>query len=153
MELEIDNVRAVLRGCLDEEDIRRGIHLATCLVWYWVTRATSEGVRWLDELLARDVDPGAHPWAYFVRGFLAALQSDPTAAGSALERGVTAARATGQRDVLSQSLAMASIAATMAGDGVSSRRMLDEARVVADGLDDLGATLMTHQARALPRHR
>ena len=77
------------------------------------------------------------------------LQSDPAAAGPALERGVTAARAAGQLDALSQSLAMSSIAANMAGDRASSRRLLDEARVVADGLDDLGATLMLHQARAL----
>lgn len=59
------------------------------------------------------------------------------------------ARAAGQCDAWAQSLAMASIAATMAGDRASSRRLLDEARVIADGLDDLGATLMTHHARAL----
>jgi DNA-binding CsgD family transcriptional regulator len=44
---------------------------------------------------------------------------------------------------------MASIAANMAGDRASSRRLLDEARVASDGLDDLGATLMMYQARAL----
>jgi predicted ATPase/DNA-binding CsgD family transcriptional regulator len=149
MDLEIDNVRAVLRGCMDQDDAGRAIHLATCLVWFWVTRATTEGVRCLDELLVRDVEPVAHPWAYFVRGFLAVLQSDPAAALPALERGVVAARAAGQLDALAQSLAMASIAANMAGDRASSRRLLDEARVVADGLDDPGATLMTYQARAL----
>ena len=149
MELEIDNVRAVLRRCMDHDDSRRGIDLATCLVWFWVTRATTEGVRCLDELLGRDVEPVPHPWAYFVRGFLGVLQSDPAAALPALERGVVAARAAGQLDALSQSLAMASIAANMAGDRTSSRRLLDEARIVADGLDDPGATLMMHQARAL----
>jgi predicted ATPase/DNA-binding CsgD family transcriptional regulator len=149
MELEIDNVRAVLRGCMDQDDSGRGIDLATCLVWFWVTRATAEGVRCLDELLVRDAEPAAHPWAYFVRGFLGVLQSDPAAALPALERGVVAARAAGQLDALSQSLAMASIAANMAGDRASSRRLLDEARGVADGLDDPGATLMIHQARAL----
>ena len=141
-ELEIDNIRAVLRRCLDREDSQRGIDLATCLIWYWITRATTEGVRWLDELLARETEPAA-PWAYFARGFLAVLQNDPAAARPALEHGVTAARAAGQPDALSQSLAMASIAATMAGDRASSRRLLDEAQVVADGLDDLGTTLMT----------
>jgi predicted ATPase/DNA-binding CsgD family transcriptional regulator len=149
MDLEIDNVRAVLRACMDQEDPRLGIDLATCLVWFWVTRATTEGVRCLDELLVRDAEPAAHPWAYFVRGFLAVLQSDPAAALPALERGVTAARDAGQLDALSQSLAMASIAANLAGDRASSRRLLDEARVVADGLDGPGATLMTYQARAL----
>jgi predicted ATPase len=79
-ELEIDNIRAVLRRCLDHEDSRRGIDLATLLIWYWITRATAEGVRWLDELLAREAEPAAHPWTYFVRGFLAVLQNDPAAA-------------------------------------------------------------------------
>jgi predicted ATPase/DNA-binding CsgD family transcriptional regulator len=148
-ELEIDNIRAVLRRCLDHEDSRRGIDLATLLIWYWITRATAEGVRWLDELLARAAEPAAHPWTYFVRGFLAVLQNDPAAATPALEHGVTAARAARQPDTLSQSLAMASIAANMAGDRASSRRLLDEARVVADGLDDLGTTLMIYQAQAL----
>ena len=149
MELEIDNVRAVLRLCLDQEDVARGVELAVSLIWYWVTRATTEGVRWLDELLARDAAPAAHPWASFVRGFLAVLQSDPAAATPALERAVTAARSANQRDALAQSLAMASIAANMAGERASSRRLLDEARAVAGGLDDLGATLMVCQARAL----
>jgi predicted ATPase/DNA-binding CsgD family transcriptional regulator len=149
MDLEIDNVRAVLRGCMDQDDAGPAVDLATCLVWFWVTRATTEGVRCLDDLLARDVEPAAHPWAYFVRGFLAVLQSDPAAALPALERGVVAARAARQLDALAQSLAMASIAANLAGDRASSRRLLDEARVVADGLDDPGSTLMTYQAGAL----
>lgn len=149
MELEIDNIRAVLRRCLDHEDFLRGIDLASCLIWYWITRATTEGVRWLDELLAREASPVAHPWVYFVRGFLAVLQNDPAAAKPALERGVTAARAARQLDALSQSLAMSSIAANMAGDRASSGRLLDEALVVADDHADLGTTLMMLQARAL----
>jgi predicted ATPase/DNA-binding CsgD family transcriptional regulator len=149
MELEIDNIRAVLRRCADDEDPRRGIGLASSLIWYWITRATTEGVRWLDELLAREAGPPASPWPYFVRGFLAVLQNDPPAARPALERAVTVARAAGQQDALSQSLAMASIAAGMAGDRASSRHLLDEAQAIADDLDDLGTTLMTCQARAL----
>ncbi len=65
-ELEIDNIRAVLRRSMDHEDSERGIHLTTCLIWYWITRATAEGVRWLDELLARQAEPATHPWVYFV---------------------------------------------------------------------------------------
>jgi DNA-binding CsgD family transcriptional regulator len=44
---------------------------------------------------------------------------------------------------------MASIAATMAGDRASERRLHGEAASIAEGLDDLGSTLMVHQARAL----
>jgi len=149
MDVEVDNVRAVLRRCADVADSGTGLVLATSLIWFWVTRATTEGVRWLDELLPREPHPAAHPWAYFVRGFLAVLQNDPGAAAPALERSVAAARAAGDPGVLSQALAMASIAAGMAGDHASSQRLLDEGRAVADGLDDLGATLMTLQAQAL----
>jgi predicted ATPase/DNA-binding NarL/FixJ family response regulator len=149
MELEVDNVRAVLRRSIDQRDYGRAIDIATGLIWFWITRSTTEGVRWLDQLLPLDPDPKAHPWAYFVRGFLAVLQSDPASAAPALELGVTAARAAGQPGALSQTLAMASIAARMAGDQAESKRLLDEARDVAAGLDDLGATLMLHQARAL----
>jgi predicted ATPase/DNA-binding CsgD family transcriptional regulator len=149
MEVEIDNIRAVLRGCLDHGDSRRGTDLAACLTYYWITRATAEGVRWLDELLALDARPAANPWVYFARGFLAVLQNDPAAARPALEQGVAAARAAGARDALAQVLAMASIAAHMAGDRISSRRLLGEAEAIAGVLDDLGTTLLLDQARAL----
>ncbi|MBB5803460.1 putative ATPase/DNA-binding CsgD family transcriptional regulator [Saccharothrix ecbatanensis] len=146
VDLEIDNIRAVLRTSIDRDDLRRAVGVATDLIWYWITRATTEGVRWLDELLAR---PVADPWTYFARGFLGVVQNDPNAATRALDRGVTAARVAGLPDALSQTLAMASIAATGRGDRASAQRLLDESRTVAGTLDDLGATLMTYQAQAL----
>ncbi|MDY7088998.1 MAG: LuxR C-terminal-related transcriptional regulator [Actinomycetota bacterium] len=149
MDQEIDNIRATLHRRVDQGDTRRGLELATSLIWYWITRATTEGVRWLDRLLVSDPEPGAHPWAYFARGFLGVLQNDPAAAAPVLDRAVTSARATGQREVLAQSLAMASIAASMSGDRATSIRLLEEARTVNDTLDDLGAALMTRQAQAL----
>ncbi len=150
MDLEIDNIRSILQRCLIREDFPRGIGLATALVYFWITRATTEGVRWLDELLAPGRgNPAAHPWAYFVRGFLAVLQADPAAARAALEQAVAAARETGQLSPLSQSLSMASIAESMAGDRASARRLLDEAQVVTPALDDVPGTLMLLQARAL----
>lgn len=84
-DLEIDNVRAVLRRCLDRGDAATGLHLSASLGWYWITRATSEGIRWLDEFLAAkdtaDADPQVLGWAQFMRGFLAVLKADPAAAG------------------------------------------------------------------------
>ena len=46
MDLEIDNVRSVLQRCLIHQDFPRGIVLAASLAWFWITRATTEGVRW-----------------------------------------------------------------------------------------------------------
>jgi predicted ATPase/DNA-binding CsgD family transcriptional regulator len=146
LDREIDNIRAVLRSCIDRGDLHRATSMATALIWYWITRATTEGVRWLDELLT---GPVADPWAYFARGFLGVIQNDPDAATRALDHGVTVSRAAGLPDVLSQTLAMASIAATGRGDGASAQRFLDEARAVAGTPNDLGATLMAIQAQAL----
>ncbi|WP_431918546.1 ATP-binding protein [Nonomuraea jabiensis] len=146
MDLEIDNIRSVLRRCPAEE----GVDLVYFLGWYWMTRATSEGVRWLDELLASGLgDPRARARGYYMRGFLAVLQSDPAAARPALERAVTAAREAGQRSLLSQSLSLAAIAANMAGDHTATRRLSEEAHDLAAALDDLPATLMALQSRAL----
>src|SRR5450759_4498561 len=59
-DLQIDNIRAVLQRCLTHADFQLGIDLAASLAWYWVTRATTEGIRWLDDLLA---SRGGHPQA------------------------------------------------------------------------------------------
>ena len=90
-----------------------------------MTRATTEGVRWLDEMLAPGGrDPEARAQAYFMRGLLAVLQSDPDAARPALEQAVAGARQAGQLRLLAESLSVASIAENMAGDRASARRLL-----------------------------
>src|SRR5215218_1378938 len=150
MELEIDNIRSVLRRCLIHADFPRGTELACSIGWYWITRATSEGVRWLDELLASGPGkPALGGLPYFLRGFLAVLQSDPTAARPALARAVMVARDAGQFRLLAESLAIGSVAANMAGDRTSARGLLDESQVVAEGIDDVAAMLAFLQARSL----
>jgi predicted ATPase/DNA-binding CsgD family transcriptional regulator len=150
MDLEIDNIRAVLRRCLVESDSVRGIQLTTSLGWFWITRATTEGVRWLDQLDA--TGPG-HPetlgWFYFIRGFLAVLQGDWTAARPALAKAMSASRNAGQPVQLANSLAMASIAENMAGDHASALRLLAEADARAADVDDVPTRVGVLQARAL----
>ena len=150
MDLEIDNIRAVLRHCLTRRDARRGLDLVTTAGWYWITRATTEGVRWLDELPAcRPGNPEGQFWAYYLRGFLAVLKADPTGARPPLQRALAAARELGQPTLLAQALSMASIAENMAGDPGSARRLLDDSAVVAGHLDDFPARISLLQARAL----
>ena len=149
-EIEIDNIRSVLRQCLVESDSVNGIGLATSLSWFWITRATTEGVRWLDELLACGPgNPETIAWAHFIRGFLAVLQGDWTGAQPRLELAIAAARDARQPIQLAHSLTMASIAHSMAGDRASAQRLIDEAEVVAAGADDVAATVSVLQARAL----
>src|SRR5260370_2772476 len=117
MDLEIENVRSVLRRCVIQADFPRGIDLAASLGWYWITRATTEGVRWLDELLAPgNSNPETHARACFIRGFLAVLQADPTAARPALQRAIRSARAAAQVSLAAASLSIASIAAHITGN-------------------------------------
>jgi len=150
MDLEIDNVRCVLGRCMTYGDFASGISLAASAGWYWITRATTEGVRWLDELLASGhSDPESEAWACFIRGFLAVLQSDPAAARPMLVRAVATAREARLLIPLSHSLCMSSIAENMAGDRASARRWLDEAELVTTGLDDLSSRIAMLQARAM----
>jgi len=150
MDLEIDNIRPVLRRCLVESDSVRGIQLATSLAWFWITRGTTEGVRWLDELLASGPgNPETLGWSYFIRGFLAVLQGNWEAARPALEKSMTAARDAGQPVQLANALSMASIAAAMAGDRPSAQSFLDLAHDLAAELDDVPAKVGVLQARAL----
>ena len=150
MDLEIDNVRSVLRRSLDRKDFARGVDMATSAGWYWITRATTEGVRWLDQFLAAgEGNPMSLPWAYFMRGFLAILQSDPRAARGPLTRSVEAAREVEMLNVVPQSLTLLSIAESMEGDGAFAERLLDQARAAAAGLDDVTAAISILQARCL----
>jgi predicted ATPase/DNA-binding CsgD family transcriptional regulator len=150
MELEIDNVRAVLRHCVTQGDYPRGLELASSLIWYWTTRATTEGGRWLDELLASGHgNPEADARGHFVRGFLALLQSDSAAARPALGKAIEWAREAGELPLLAHALALASIAENVAGDRAASRRLLDETRAVTAGLGDVTAAISLLQARSL----
>lgn len=147
--LAIDDVRAVLRRSLDDHDVATGLALASATCWYWATRATSEGVRWLDALLTADPGAPVQPWACFTRGFLAVLQHDPDAAAPVLARGAEAARAAGAADVLSQSLAMASVAAALRADHPAAADLRDEATHAVPEQPDPGTVLMLLQARSL----
>jgi predicted ATPase/DNA-binding CsgD family transcriptional regulator len=150
MDLEIDNVRSVLRRCVDHGDTARGMDLAVSLRWFWATRATTEGARWLEELLAVGTDDGdRQAEAQYLRGFLAVLLVDPVSAGPFLEGAAMMWRTAGRPAALAVTLAMASMAANMAGDQASARHRLDEAKDVATGLDDVPVTLTLLQAEAL----
>jgi len=93
MDVEIDNIRWVLRRCAFHRDVARGTGLAVSVGWYWITRATTEGIRWLDEILAMEPgDPASRAGGLFMRGFLALLQADPATARPLLERAAEAQR-------------------------------------------------------------
>ncbi|TME47854.1 MAG: LuxR family transcriptional regulator, partial [Chloroflexi bacterium] len=96
-ELQIDNIRAVLQQCLARGDSSRGLDIAASMKYYWITHGTTEGLRWLDPLLASgEASPLTLVRAYYLRGWLSLLQADPAAARPWIARAVATARATGQ---------------------------------------------------------
>jgi predicted ATPase/DNA-binding CsgD family transcriptional regulator len=148
MELEIDNVRAVLNHCVERQDSGRGLEIVTAASWFWITRATTEGVRWFDQLLGPGRgNPQVVPWAYFIRGFLAVLQGEAQAARPFLTTAVTAARNTQQLVPLSHALTMSSIAECMLGETEAAEGFLDDAEGVTAKVDDAAARVGLYQAR------
>jgi predicted ATPase/DNA-binding CsgD family transcriptional regulator len=149
-DLEIDNIRAVLQRFLLDGDLARGAGLAAALGWYWVTRATSEGIRWLDEFLGTDDSPlDRLGWAYFIRGFLAVLKTDSEQARPALRIAVAAGRQAGGPALLSEALAMASIAENMAGNDAAASRLLADAQAAVSRVDYPPGAISVLQAEAL----
>jgi predicted ATPase/DNA-binding NarL/FixJ family response regulator len=147
-DLEIDNIRAVLQRCQAQGDASLGIGLATSLSWYWITRATTEGIRWLGTFLEFEGgDAETRAWAHFIRGFLAVLKADPAVARAELDAAVRDARQNGQRDLLSEALSMASVTEIIAGDRATAKRLLEEARDAAAAIDYLHGRLAVLQAR------
>ena len=150
MELEIDNLRAVMRHCISRGDYARGVDLVTSLGWFWITRGTTEGARWLDELLAHGQGNRLSlGWATFLRGFLAVLQADPLIAGPWLDRAAEAARELGDNSMLTQALTMGSVAATFGGDRIAAAALFKQAEAAAAGVDDPAARSSVLQAKVL----
>ena len=150
VELEIDNIRSALQKCLATSDWRRGLELATSIGYYWVTRGTTESMRWFDQFLAAAAgSPDVPARAYHFRGWLSMLQIDTDAARPWLARAIAAARATEQLAQLSESLSAASTAEHMAGDGSAARQLLSEAEALAPRVHSYSAAIGLIQARAI----
>jgi DNA-binding CsgD family transcriptional regulator len=118
------------------------------LSWLWITRATTEGMRWIGGFLAMEGgDPQVRAWATFIRGFLAVLKADPSVAKPELEAAIAAARRNGQQDLLTDALSMASVAEAIAGDRAAAARLLAEAQEAVAGIDYVHGRLAVLQAR------
>jgi predicted ATPase/DNA-binding CsgD family transcriptional regulator len=150
VELEIDNIRSALRKCLATSDWRRGLDIATSIGYYWVTRGTTESMRWFDELLTSAAGSADVPArTYHFRGWLSMRQADSEAARPWLAQAIAAARAAKQRSQLSESLSTAATAENMAGDHTAAQRFLAEAEALTPELSNYPATICQIQARAI----
>jgi predicted ATPase/DNA-binding CsgD family transcriptional regulator len=148
-DVEIDNIRAVLRQCLDQGDLARGLDVTVSMRYYWITHGTTEAVRWLDQLTSGEGSPPTLVRAYYLRGWLSLLQGDPAAARPWISRAIATAREAGQTALLSESLSIAATNENLAGDHEAARRHLDEAEAITPSLNDFPATIELVLSRAI----
>ncbi len=149
-DLEIDNIRAILRDCVARGDLARGLDIATSMRYYWITHGITESIRWFDQLLVSG--EGARPTlvrAYYLRGWLDLLKGDPEAAIPWIMRAITTARKSGQLALWSESLSLAAIIYNVAGDADTAKRLLDEAAAMTPSLHDYPATIELVLSRAV----
>ena len=149
LELEIDNIRAVLRRCVERRDLDRGIDITVGAAWYWITHATTEGLRWLEQFGYGHGSPDTEGWSYFLRGFLALLKAEPASAKPAFSQAAEYAREAAQIPLLSQALSMWSVVEMMSWDSDAARRLLDEATAVNAERRDVASSLGVFQAESL----
>ena len=143
MDGEADNVRAALRHCLNGPDHALGMSMVGSLLWYWTSRATSEGVYWLDLFLERrEADPSALAHALYARGFMAMTQGDAAAAQPVLDEAEVNARAVGDLPLVARILSVSAGVRVMGRDLEGAQSQLRDAKALADGLDDPGANAM-----------
>ncbi|MGD0193850.1 MAG: LuxR C-terminal-related transcriptional regulator [Candidatus Dormibacteria bacterium] len=150
VELEIDNIRAVLEQCVSHGDAPRGLDIVASLRYFWITHGTTESIRWLDLLLALgQASPRTQVRALSLRGWMSILQGDPEAARPWLTRAIATARETRQPAELSQVLSIAANAENQIGNPIGANAFLDEAEAIAAGMSDYAATIELVQARAV----
>jgi predicted ATPase/DNA-binding CsgD family transcriptional regulator len=150
VELEIDNIRAVLQHCVSHGDSLRGLDIAASLRYYWITHGTTESIRWLDLLLAHgEASPRTRVRALSLRGWLSVLQGDPAAARPWLTRAIATARETRQPTQLSEALSIAANAENQIGNPTGASGFLDEAEAITAAINDYAATIEFVQARAV----
>jgi predicted ATPase/class 3 adenylate cyclase len=139
---EHDNVRAVLRWCIERDQAELGLRIAAAVWRFWQFHAhLAEGRRWLDELLG--LPSAARTSRARVRGLAAAgslayWHGDYPAMSRWYERSLSDARQIGDRSGEAEGLYNMSFSSSMAGDFERARELFEESRAIYEELDDPG---------------
>jgi tetratricopeptide (TPR) repeat protein len=161
LDLEHDNLRAVLEWSGKAGDAA-GVRLAGALWRFWWMRGyLSEGRRWLEEALTNDAAPAAlRAQALLGIGTLAKVQGDFARAQAAGEECLALRRALGDQSGIAAALNSLGNIASMQRDftrarplyeeSLALRRALGDQRGIEDALDNLGtmASMQGDFARA-----
>ena len=150
LDLEADNIRAGLRNCLGDADgVTLGLTMAVGLGQYWRSRAVTEGVHWIDALLARPGgDAAIRGEALFVKVDLAVVQGDHAGGLEAAEQAVAIARDLNADVLLVRILANQAALQVISGDVPAARLTSAEADALAARLGDELSLIAAAQSEA-----
>jgi predicted ATPase/DNA-binding CsgD family transcriptional regulator len=146
MDAEIDNIRALLKRYLDTSRYKAGVEILAALMWFWLTRATNEGVIWLDVFLRHDDGETRDlARAHAVRGIIAAQLAELAKALDEFGKAQSLAREAGDIPTLVLALQGAATVANFAGDHAKAADLLNEARTSVVGCEVVEARAVLAQ--------
>ena len=150
LDLEADNIRAALRHCLaDPDGADLGLAMAAGLGQHWRHRAVSEGVYWIDGLLARrGGDEAIRSHALYVKITLAVVQGDHAAGLEAVAEATAIARRLKDDGLLVRILANQAALEVLAGDLPAARATSADATALAARLGDDMSFIAAAQSEA-----
>ena len=150
LDLEADNIRAALRHCLaDPDGADLGLAMAAGLGQHWRHRAVSEGVYWIDGLLARrGGDEAIRSHALYVKITLAVVQGDHAAGLEAVAEATAIARRLNDDGILVRILANQAALEVLAGDLPAARATSADATALAARLGDDMSFIAAAQSEA-----
>ena len=140
VEAEHDNLRAVLRWCLETNDAARAVRIAAALARFWLVRGhLTEGRSWLDAVLAMDASaapPGPRARALCGAGLLAHFQNQYDLAVERFHASLALARALGDGEAEMHALSGLATTVGRHHDPESARGMYADALRIAGELGD-----------------
>ena len=150
LDLESDNIRVALRHCLaDPNGLDLGLTMAVALGQYWRYRAVTEGVYWIDALLARrGGDEAIRSRALHVKITLAVVQGDHAAGLEAVAEATAIARRLKDDGLLVHIIANQAALEVLAGDLSAARATSADATALAARLGDDMSFIAAAQSEA-----
>jgi predicted ATPase/class 3 adenylate cyclase len=151
IDVEMDNLRAALDGCIQRGDAGTGLRLAAALIDFWMTRGSlREGQAWMERLLQVPGGENERLRARVLVGAatLAGMQEDVGAARRLAAEGLALARSLGDPSLIARALRPVGYRALRDFDFAAARscfseglelfRQLNQPLYVAERLSDLG---------------
>jgi predicted ATPase/DNA-binding CsgD family transcriptional regulator len=140
LEAEHDNMRAALSWSLESGEADLGLRLGVALLWFWSARGYwSEGVRWLEEALAKGgaAQPATRAGALFSLGIVLGRQSDFGRAEACHEEALALYEELGDQRRAAESLAHLAWMVAFRGDAARATALFEKSLAAAQASGNL----------------